>query len=74
MALVALFLWILIWGLAGYFTVRAIMIRMEEKRRREWFAAYMHQQRTMMKHAGKTTGTQFSLNPFDDLLKKEGLA
>lgn len=71
---IAWFCWILIWGLAGYFTVRAILMHIERKRAEKAWAAYVQHQRIMMRNPGKFTTTHFSSNPFDDLLHKEDLA
>lgn len=71
---IAWFCWTLIWGLAGYFTVRAILMHIERKRAEKAWAAYMQHQRLMMKRTAATVGKTFSLNPFDDLLHKEDLA
>lgn len=69
-------LWILIWGAAGYFTVRAIQMREESKRRAAAIADwYMRQQAIQRKaNAGRNGDIVISLNPFDDLLKKDDLA
>lgn len=67
----AWFCWILIWGLSGYFTVRAILMHIERKRAEKAWAAYVQHQRLMMRHPGKFTTTHFSSDPFEDLLKKD---
>ena len=71
MTFVAWFVWILIWGLAGYFTVRAILTHIERKRAERAWAAYVQHQRLIMRNQGKFTMTHFSDNPFEDLLKKD---
>lgn len=71
MAFVAVFLWILIWGLAGYFTVRAIIMHIQRKLMEKAWAAYVQHQRLMMKNPGKFTTTHFSYDLFEDLSKKD---
>ena len=71
MTIVAVFLWILIWGLAGYFTVRAIIMHIQKKRMEKAWAAYVQHQRLMRRYPGKFTTTHFSSDPFEDLLKKD---
>lgn len=67
----AWFCWILIWGLSGYFTVRAILMHIERKRAEKAWAAYIQHQRLMMRNPGKFATTHFSSDPFEDLLKKD---
>ena len=71
---IAWFCWFLIWGLTGYFTVRAILMHIERKRAEKAWAAYIQHQRLMMRDSGKFTTTRFSSDPFEDLLKKDDLA
>ena len=74
MAFIICFLWILIWGLTGYFTVRAILTHIETKRREKAMAAYLNLRGTMRMNANRYNYANLSPNPFDDLLKKEDLA
>ena len=64
-------LWISIWGLAGFFTVRAIQVRNEIKREEEAMAAWMQQRQLMKKHAGYYSSENLSSDPFEDLSKKD---
>lgn len=73
MAIISWSLWILIWGLAGYFNVRAIILYVKKKRMEKDMAAYWQHQSLMMRNAGKVEGSKFSYNPFADLLKEEEL-
>ncbi len=74
MAFVAWFLWNLIWGLAGYFTVRAIILYVQKRRMEKAWAAYIQHQRLMMRYAGTYNNVHLSSDPCEDLLKKEDLA
>jgi membrane protein DedA with SNARE-associated domain len=51
--IIAWILWILIWGLAGYFTVRAIKMHIEKRRMEKMMAAYYNQQMLLMRLAGR---------------------
>ena len=74
MYIIAAIAWVLVWVLAGYFTIGAILVHIERKRAEKAWAAYIQHQRLMMRNTGKYTTTHFSSNPFDDLLKKDDLA
>lgn len=72
MTFIVWFLWNLIWGLAGYFTVRAIILYVEKRRMEKAWADYMQHQR-LMKSARifDTAGVGLFDYFIDDLLKKD---
>jgi hypothetical protein len=41
MAYILAILWVLVWGLTGYFSVRAILLCIERKRNEKMMAAYI---------------------------------
>ena len=71
MTIIAWVCWILIWGLAGFFTVRAIQVRNEMKRTEKAMIAWYQDRQLLMNLAGKYNNTNLSSNPFEDLNKKD---
>lgn len=72
MVFIAWFLWILIWGLAGYFTVRAIKTHIEIKRVEKAMAAYYQHQRLMMTARIFDNAASGLSDHFIDNLSKKG--
>lgn len=72
MLIVLVLVWILVWGLAGYFTVRAIQMRAERKRMVKALVEWNNIQQAARERTLKAM--QFSSNPFDDISKKDDLA
>ena len=71
MFIIAFALWVLIWGAAGYFIVRTILIRREKKRLQEMMAHRLimqHQMEAAKKHGIYTTVPML----FMDFNKNEG--
>ena len=60
-------LWILIWGAAGYFTVRTIQMRIESKRVARAMAELAIQRENLEKQSAQMTG-QRVYNPFKGIL------
>lgn len=60
-------LWILMWGAAGYFTIRAIQIHIEKKRIEKVMAARAKLCTEQLKYS-KTTSGQVVYNPFVGIL------
>ena len=71
MTFVTWILWILIWGVAGYFTVRFIQTRREIKRVEKEWEVYMIQRRATMANMYRSYNLQVSSDPFEDLSKKD---
>ena len=73
MVFVTAFLWILVWGLVGYFTVGAIIMHIQKKRMDKAWVAYVHHQRLMMKYPGKYTLTHnnYDSNRLEELLRED---
>lgn len=67
MVLIAFILWILIWGLAGYFTVRAIRMGIERRRSEMIMAEYLAQRQALKRYANTFEKNQLKANPFDNL-------
>ena len=70
MIIILAILWILIWGLVGYFTVRAIQVHIETKRWEKYQAAramyYPHYLMGQSKKSMKSD--EITSNPFEGLL------
>lgn len=60
-------LWILMWGAAGYFTVRVIQMHIEKKRIEKVMAARAKLYAEQLKYS-KTTNGQVMYNPFVGIL------
>lgn len=60
-------LWILMWGAAGYFTVRAIQMHIEKKRIEKAMAARAKLCAEQLKYS-KTASGQVVYNPFVGIL------
>jgi divalent metal cation (Fe/Co/Zn/Cd) transporter len=66
--IIAVILWVLIWGLAGYFTVRAIQIHVQSKRWERYMKARaMHYRNDLMRRA-KNVNIEITDNPFETLV------
>jgi hypothetical protein len=71
MIIVAFILWVLIWGMAGYFTVRAIQMHIERKRIAKAMTAMRHAV-PAKKITDKDGNVMYSVFPmFDNLSQKE---
>ena len=71
MIYIAFILWILIWGLAGYFTVRAIQIHIQSKRWERYMKARaMNYQYYRMRHPEEVS-KEISDNPFEKFFTSE---
>lgn len=64
MAYIAWFLWCLIWGLAGYLTVKVITTYIEKRRMEKAWAEYINHQRFMMRYAGAYNNAQMNSNSY----------
>ena len=74
MVYVFAFLWVLIWGLVGYFSVRAIQVHIEKKRAEDAMACYAIQKMILERRLGKVNGrTEVVYNPFAGILRGEEL-
>ena len=63
----ATILWILIWGLAGYFTVRAIQIHIQSKRWERYMNARAMYCRDDLMRRAKHAGIEITSNPFESI-------
>lgn len=70
MLIIASILWVLIWGAAGYFTVRAILMHFKKKRIEKAMANRCIMQHELHKYAGKFYTIDVE-NLFGDLLTKD---
>lgn len=70
MMYVLIFLWIVVWGLAGYFTVRAIKARNEKKRVEEVLANLAIQRMNLNRQSEKANRNNSDIvyNPFEGIL------
>ena len=70
MMYVLIFLWIAVWGLAGYFTVRAIKARNEKKRVEEALANLLIQQMNLNRQSENVSRNNSDIvyNPFEGIL------
>ena len=70
MMYVLIFLWIVVWEVAGYFTVRAIKARNEKKRAEEALANYAIQRTIMNRRSEKVSRSSSDIvyNPFEGIL------
>ena len=70
MMYVLIFLWIVAWEVAGYFTVRAIKARNEKKRAEEAFANLAIQQMISNRQSEKVSRNRSDIvyNPFEGIL------
>ena len=70
MMYVLMFLWIVAWEVAGYFTVRAIKARSEKKRAEEALANLAIQQMNLNRQSEKVSRSSSDIvyNPFEGIL------
>ena len=70
MMYVLIFLWIVAWEVAGYFTVRAIKARNEKKRAEEALAnlAIQHMISNRQFEKASRNSSDIVYNPFEDIL------
>ena len=62
-------LWVLMWSLTGYFTVKAILAHIEKKRTAKAIMALRYQQAFIEKRAADVCGSkQITYNPFEGIL------
>ena len=70
MLYVLIFMWIVVWEVAGYFTVRAIKARVEKKRAEEAMANWAVQRMILERQSEKVNrnGEKIVYNPFEGIL------
>lgn len=66
--IIAVILWVLIWGLAGYFTVRAIQIHVQSKRWERYMKARAMYYRDDLMRRAKNANIEITSNPFETLV------
>ena len=67
MIIIAVILWILIWGLAGYFTVRAIQVHIQSKRWERYMKARTMYYRNDLLRRAKNANIEITIDPFEGL-------
>ena len=68
MIIIAIILWILIWGLTGYFTVRAIQIHIQSKHWERYMNARAMYYRDDLMRRAKNANIEIIDNPFETLV------
>ena len=69
MLYVLIFMWIVVWEVAGYFTVRAIKARNEKKRAEEALANWAVQRMILERQSEKVNrNSNVVYNPFEGIL------